>query len=525
MLFYFWEINPINKSDCACIPSQRYPSRVKSSGQQSARGIKMFNQWKSWLVAGLAIIATNAMAGVDDKHGREWRQLIETTSLTAAQVASVCPRDGVTTCAGTVGRNDLTGWVWANQSQVTLLLSYYTPDILTNPVLTDWTYFLAASNFLADFTPTAQSSGNCTYCDQGAFGAGWTASVDAYGQPIGAGVSFSIGNVNGIQAGIGFGSGADTASAQRGVFLWRPTGLGTNDVYANDDKGSTPNARGGTAVANVLANDWVAGTRASTSNASLSMVSSSNPGVTLNTTSGEVSASAAVGGGAYTLVYRACSLAMPDICDEALVQVTVPYAVIRANPDTGARSSATAGAAVASVIANDTVDGVPATLDKVSIAIVSSSHSGITLNTSTTAVEVAQGTPNGAYTLSYRICDRTNATNCAEANVAVSVRPNAIYAGNDSARGSSKTGGVVIANVLANDTVNGVVATPATVTLSTVTPLPSGFTLNTATGAVSVAPKTASGSYNFGYRICETISPTNCAQATITVDLSGKGGN
>jgi hypothetical protein len=484
----------------------------------------MLNQWKIWLAAGLVVMATNAIAGVDDKHGREWRQLVETTSLTAAQIASVCPRDGVTTCAGAVGRSDLTGWVWGTQPQVTLLLSYYTPDILTNPVLTDWTYFLAASNFLADFTPTAQSSGSCTYCDQDAFAAGWTASVDAIGQPIGAGISFSIGNVNGIQAGIGFGSGADTASAQRGLFLWRPTGLGTNDVYANDDKGSTSNARGGTAVANVLANDWVAGTRASTSNVSLSMVSSSNPGVTLNTATGEVSASAAVGGGTHSLLYRICSLAMPDSCDEALVQVNVPYAVIRANPDTGARSSATAGAAVASVIANDTVDGVPAALDKVSITLVSSSHSGITLNTSTAAVEVAQGTPNGAYTLSYQICDRTNATNCAQTNVAVSVRPNAIYAGNDSARGSSKTGSVVIANVLANDTVNGVVATPTSVTLSAVTPLPSGFTLNTATGAVSVAPKTSSGTYSFAYRICETISPANCAQATITVDLSGKGG-
>jgi hypothetical protein len=485
----------------------------------------MLNQWKGWLAAGLAIVATSAMAGVDDKHGREWRQLIETTSLTEAQIASVCPRDGVTTCAGSIAGRDLTGWVWGTQSQVTLLLSYYTPDILTNPVLTDWTYFFAASNFLANFTPTAQSSGSCTYCDQGAFAAGWTASVDAVGQPIGAGVSFSIGNVNGIQAGIGFGSGADSASAQRGVFLWRPTGLGTNDVYANDDKGSTPNARGGTAVANVLANDWVAGARATTANATLTLVSSSNAGLTLNTTTGEVSASAAVGGGAYTVVYRICSLAAPDSCDEALVQVNVPYAVIRANPDAGARSSATAGAAVASVIANDTVDGVPATLDKVSLVVLSSSHTGITLNTSTAAVEVAQGTPNGAYMLRYQICDRTNTANCAQANVAVTVRPNSIYAGNDSARGSSKTGGVVIANVLANDSANGVGATPANVTLSLVSALPYGFTLNTASGALSVAPKTSSGTYNFGYRICEKISPANCAQATITVDLSGKGGD
>jgi hypothetical protein len=485
----------------------------------------MRNHFRIWLATALITLATTTLAGVDDKHGREWRQLVDTTSFSAAQVAGVCPRDGVTSCLGTIAGRDMTGWVWGTVPQVTLLLSYYTPDILTNPVLTDWTYFLAASNFLADFTPTAQSSGNCTYCDQGAFGAGWTAGLDPNELPIAAGVSFSVGNVNGIQAGIGFGSGPDLASAQRGVFLWRPTGLGTNDVFANDDAGSTPSARGGVAVANVLANDWVAGVRASTSNVSITMVSSSNGGVTLNTATGEVSATEAVGGGVYALVYRVCSLALLDICDEALVQVTVPYAVIRAYNDVGARSSATAGTAVVSVLANDTVDGVMATLDKVSLVLLSSSNTGVTLNTSTGAVDVAQGAPNGIYTLSYRICDRTNAVNCAQANVAVTVRPNLIYAANDSARGSSKTGGVVIANVLANDSVNGAVASTTTVMLSLVSALPSGFTLNTATGAVIVAPKTSSGIYNFGYRICEIISPTNCSQATITVDLSGKGGN
>lgn len=478
------------------------------------------------LFAGILLaVATCAVAGVNDQHGREWRQLVETTGLTAAQVATVCPTDGATPCSGIVGGRDLTGWIWGTAPQVTLLLSYYTPDILTNPLLTDWTYFGAASQFLTDFAPTAQSSGNCTYCDQGAFAGGWTASTDGYGLPIAAGVSFSIGNVGGIQAGIGIGPVADSSNIARGVFLWRPTGLGTNDVYANDDAGSVSTVRGGIAVVNVLANDWIGGTRATTANVSLSQVSTSNAGVALNTATGEVSVSPTVGGGAHTLVYRICSLTFPNICDEALVRVNVPYAVIRANNDTGVRSSATAGIAIASVLANDTVEGVPATLDKVSLVLVTAPPAGITLNLNTGAVDVAQDMPNGTYTFSYRICDRTNASNCAQANVTITVRPNAIYAGNDSARGSSKTGGVVIANVLANDSLNGAVATPATVTLSLVSTLPYGFTFNTSTGSISVAPKTSSGTYNFAYRICETVSPSNCAQATVTIDLSGKGGN
>ena len=485
----------------------------------------MRNQWISMLAAGVVLLATNAAAGVDDKSGREWRQLIETTGPSSTLIASVCPRDGATACTGTVGSRNLTGWVWATEPQVTQLLSYYTPDILTNRVLNGAGYFGAATAFLTDFTPTQPSNNNnCTYCDHGDFGGGVTASIDASGAPIGAGVSFSVGNVGGIQASIGFGPIPDALNAQLGVFLWRPTGLGSNDVFANDDSGSTPTARGGTAVANVLANDWVAGVRASTTNVTLSLVSSSNTGVTLNIATGEVSASAAVGGGTYTIVYRACSLAMPEICDDALVQVNVPFAVIRANPDSGALSSAITGTAVANVLANDTVDGAPATPGNVSLALVSSSQSGITLNTSTAAVDVAQGTTNGTHTLSYRICDRANAANCAQANVTVTVRANAIYAGNDSVRASSKIGGVVIASVFANDTVNGLGASPANVTLSALAALPPGFSLDTTTGAVSVARKTSSGVYSFGYRICETISPGNCAQATVTVDLSGRGG-
>ena len=108
----------------------------------------MRNQWKLLLAAGVVLLATNAKAGVDDKHGREWRQLVETTGPSATQIASVCPRDGITACTGSVGSRNLTGWVWATEPQVTQLLSYYTPDILTNRVLNGWGYFGAASAFL-----------------------------------------------------------------------------------------------------------------------------------------------------------------------------------------------------------------------------------------------------------------------------------------------------------------------------------------------------------------------------------------
>ena len=102
--------------------------------------------------------------------------------------------------------------------------------------------------------------------------------------------------------------------------------------------------------------------------------------------------------------------------------------------------------------------------------------------------------------------------------------PNAIDAVDDYGRGSSKTANTVIANVLANDTLDGQRAVTPTVVLSQVSLVPasSGISLNLSTGAVSVKAKTTSGSYALTYRICEAASPANCDTAVATVELSGK---
>src|SRR5690606_29079281 len=44
-------------------------------------------------------------------------------------------------------------------------------------------------------------------------------------------------------------------------------------------------------------------------------------------------------------------------------------------------------------------------------------------------------------------------------------------------------------------------------------------TLDTATGSVSVAASTPAGNYAIVYRICETLSPANCDQATVSVQV------
>jgi hypothetical protein len=313
---------------------------------------------------------------------------------------------------------------------------------------------------------------------------------------------------------------ADETGPGRGVWLWRATGPG---AFAYEDFGQVASPDGGVAVADVLVNDWIAGAPATLANVAISQLSSSDPSVSLDASSGSVSVASGTLAGTYTLSYQICDIADASNCGNATVTVVVNPYVVKAVNDAGWASPSTGGTAIANVLANDTLSGTRATPSNVSLSLVSLSpaDTGITLDPAG-SVNVAQGTPLGAYTLVYQICDRTDPANCAQATASITVRNYVIIAVNDSARASSKTGSTPIASVLANDTFNGARATTATVQLSQVSPPVAGITLNTSTGAVSVAPKTASGLYNIVYSICEIASPANCATATIALDLSGK---
>ncbi len=475
-------------------------------------------------------VFTNSSFAVEDGHGKDWRQLIGTQSFTVRptweQISAVCPTDGITPCNGKIGTIDMKDWVWATAPQVTDLFSYYAPAISSSASqgVSGYEYYSAAAQFQSVFSYTEEHRGCPTYqpCWWFRTVTGMTATTEGYTTPA---VPF-YGSVT-LDLEWGIGSFAVYKSAATningGIWMWRATGLGTDGVHAYDDAGQPATPTSTTAVANVLANDWVGGARATTANVTLAQISSSVAGVSLDIADGSVDVVPGLAIGAYTLEYRICNKTNLAQCDNAIVTVTTRSFAIVAVNDQGATSMGTGGTAIANVLANDTLGGAPATLALVSLAQVSTSHAGVTLDLNDGSVDVAPGTPSGVHLLTYKICERANATNCAQATA--TIKPYSIDAVNDSARGSSKTGGVVIASVLANDLFNGVRATTASVKISLSAPLPKGFSVNFSTGALSVAPKTSSGTYSFAYQICEIASPQNCDQATVTVDLSGKSGS
>jgi hypothetical protein len=122
-----------------------------------------------------------------------------------------------------------------------------------------------------------------------------------------------------------------------------------------------------------------------------------------------------------------------------------------------------------------------------------------------------------------RICEIASPANCDEATVTVTVQPLSIYAALDSGRGSSKRPNTVVASVLTNDRLGNGPATIGNVSLAFVslTPTNSKIRLDLTDGSVDVLGKTDSGLYTMVYKICERAMPTNCAQGTVRIDLSG----
>lgn len=298
--------------------------------------------------------------------------------------------------------------------------------------------------------------------------------------------------------------------------------VGAAPIVAGADSGAVSSgASGGLAVANVLLNDTLGGVAATLDTTTLSFVSSSSPQVVLDPLTGGVNVLPGTPAGTYILVYQIAEKLNPTNVSQATVTIQVGASPILARDDTGSvPNGATGGQAVANVLNNDTLNGVPATLSSVTLSQISSTNSHLFLDPSTGSVLVAPGTPAGTYTLVYQIAEKLNPTNVSQASVIVTVGSALIDAQPDlGVLPNGASGGVAIANVLSNDTLNGVPATLDTVLLSQLSSTSPNISLNPNTGAVVVAPGTPAGTYYLIYQICEKLNPNNCTSEIVTIQV------
>lgn len=281
-------------------------------------------------------------------------------------------------------------------------------------------------------------------------------------------------------------------------------------IAADDTLGPVNGVSGGTATGNVLANDTLNGAAVSVGQIILTPASS---GPVTVATDGSVSIAPDTPAGTYLAGYQICEALNPATCDSA--QVSVEVTTLIANDDNLGPVNGDTGGVAGNVLTNDQLDGVPPGSTQV---VLTPSNSGpLTIGADGTVL-VAPGTPAGTYVASYQICQAASPSVCNGASVSVVVIVNAALNAVDDAFGpvDGTAGNANLGNVLANDTVDGAVLAPGSVTLINQSSAP---IVIAGDGTVSVPAGTAAGLYGGSYQICEIANPSNCDVATLTVNV------
>ena len=191
--------------------------------------------------------------------------------------------------------------------------------------------------------------------------------------------------------------------------------------------------RGQSAALDVLPGDLLGGSQVSLNQVTIALVtparsrSSGLPVPLLNTATWSIDVPAGNPASTYALTYRICEQADPANCATSTATVEVIAAPITAAPDKPAPVGGAVGAQdTVNAFANDRLDGAPVDPAGITAAVTSPAQSigggsVPVLDPATGLVDVPPGTPEGTYTIGYRICETLNPDNCADSTVTVIV--------------------------------------------------------------------------------------------------------
>ena len=271
-----------------------------------------------------------------------------------------------------------------------------------------------------------------------------------------------------------------------------------------------------TITGNILSNDKVGGVTATTATVSISNITSAGTGtVPVVKNNGDVEVPANTPIGEYKISYRICAKANPADCSTATVTVVVAPKLEAKPDDLGTIAGLSGGTTTATVFENDLRGTTPINPSEVNLTW-GTAPAHIATNTNGT-ITVLPNTPAGTYTISYKICEKDNPTNCSTTIATVKVVT--LKAVNDGVKTLPKTGGSV--DILANDIYGaptGVTSvTTANITLTiTYNSGITGLAINP-NGTLQVPASASAGSYNVEYRICTIAVPVICDTATLTI--------
>ena len=283
--------------------------------------------------------------------------------------------------------------------------------------------------------------------------------------------------------------------------------VGANPIVVNPTTKRVPKTGGSV---DVLDNATIGGNPANKNNVDVSIVNDGGTGATVDPATGKINVPSGLAPGEHTITYKVCEKGSTTNCQTSTLKVVIPSNIV-VNPAPNAVIPKTGG--TADVLGNTTVNGVPATKDKVDVSIVNDGGTGATVDPATGKIKVPAGLAPGEYTITYKVCEKGQTDNCKTGTLKV-VIPADIVLNPDGDKTVPKTGGTV--DVLGNDTVNGNPATKDNVDISIVDPDGTSATIDPATGKIVVPNGAAPGTHTIRYRVCEK-GTNRCKEGSVKV--------
>ena len=289
-----------------------------------------------------------------------------------------------------------------------------------------------------------------------------------------------------------------------------PTVTPTVTITANADTYThTVSSTTYTTTSNVLTNDRIGTNPATVASVTIQTATPTTNSPYIDKNTGFVVIPSGTTTGTHVLTYSLCGIAPLTGCSSVttvtvnVVSTTAAPINIVATPDGTVTISTATGGTTSSVLANDTLEGLPVTTGTVSFTWTTATPTGFTLNNDGT-ITVASNTAVGFYTVSYTICatrggDRACATSFIEVRV---VSPTATDTIEVNGETFTYTGTQLVGNVLTNEKLNGVINPSVnSVTISATTLSGTAPFIKLSTGEVMVPPHTPAGTYVIDYRV------------------------
>jgi len=268
-----------------------------------------------------------------------------------------------------------------------------------------------------------------------------------------------------------------------------PTVTPTVTITANADTYThTVSSTTYTTTSNVLTNDLIGTNSATVASVTIQTATPTTNSPYIDKNTGFVVIPSGTTTGTHVLTYSLCGIAPLTGCSSVttvtvnVVSTTAAPINIAATPDGTVTISTATGGTTSSVLANDTLEGLPVTTGTVSFTWTTATPTGFTLNNDGT-ITVASNTAVGFYTVSYTICaTRGGDSACATSFIEVRVvSPTATDTIEVNGETFTYTGTQLVGNVLTNEKLNPFI--------------------KLSTGEVMVPPHTPAGTYVIDYRV------------------------